>query len=106
LDNLLQTSIGLDAVKADLLTEIYKIHSDHENIALSVVSQVKDWFSSRFGLMGDHRAHKNRHHQTERGSFFNLEDIHVYALAPEHAPALELYQSPMDMNGRSNTIPI
>jgi hypothetical protein len=100
LDNLLQTSLSLDAVKADLVTEIYKMHSNHKNIALSVVSQVKDWFSSRFGLMGDHWEHRNRHfRQKKHGSFLDLEDMHVYALAPEHAPALELHQSSIDING-------
>jgi hypothetical protein len=93
---LFQASLNLDAVRADLeksMNRQAKIHGK-----LSVMHTFKEWISCKLGLSEPWDPRDGLVHRLDRETKRELE---AYLLAPEHAPAMEIHQSPMNIYGKS-----
>lgn len=97
IEELLRTSLNLDSIRTELSTELERMSENRDNVASSMISHVKKWFGHKFGFGEESRPWKFR---LERDSYLELRDMQAYVLAPEHAPAVDLYQPPMDMTGK------
>lgn len=92
LETLLETSIRFDSHKEAIVDELQQIADQEAQRANALIHQVKQWFSHRLGL--DRRG---RDWEAMRHDFERMHDLEPYILAPEHAPAVDLYQSPMSI---------
>jgi hypothetical protein len=92
----LQTSLRFDTHKEAVLEELQQVSDKSTKLANALITQVKHWFSHRLGL-----DRRDREEWNERRHDFGhvMRDLEAYVLAPEHAPALDLYQSPMGITG-------
>jgi hypothetical protein len=96
---LFQTSLNLDAVRADLEKIMNKQTIIHGK--LSVMHTFKEWISYKLGLNKPWDLRDGTVHRLDRETKRELE---AYLLAPEHAPAMEIHQSPMNIYGKSSCI--
>lgn len=65
---------------------------------LSVMHTFKEWIGYKLGLPKPWDLRDGLMHRLDRETKRELE---AYLLAPEHAPAMEINQSPMNIYGKS-----
>lgn len=91
LDKLLEKSLRLDNVRDGLLENLNRAHADREQFVNAMVHEVKTWVHRKLGFKRKH-LHKDELKHLEQ--FFEMQ---AYVLAPEHAPAVTLYEPPMNI---------
>ncbi|KIM33569.1 hypothetical protein M408DRAFT_326261 [Serendipita vermifera MAFF 305830] len=89
---LLQTSLNLDAVRAEVTRDLEKDAKHQEK--LYKVQAFKEWVSCKLGLNRPGGRRDGKHHWLDPETRHQLE---AYLLAPEHVPAMAIDQSPMDI---------
>jgi len=94
---LLQTSTRLDAIRAELETNLNQSAELHGKS--TVIQTFKEWVGFKLGLAKPWSLHDGSLHHLDRHTKRELE---AYLLAPEHAPAMDIQQSPINIYGTSS----
>ncbi|KAG8832874.1 hypothetical protein FRC17_000444 [Serendipita sp. 399] len=92
LRELLEASLRLDSVREKLLEQMERANGDHERFVDAMVHEIKTWVNHKLGYKP-----KRFPFMTTEGQERVFMEVEAFMLAPEHAPALELYEVPINL---------
>ncbi|KAG8776309.1 hypothetical protein FRC16_004557, partial [Serendipita sp. 398] len=97
LNKLVNASLRLDTIKERLSEQVERATEDREKFVNAMLHEIKIWVNRKLGFRP--KRFPFRGGEGQEKTFMEVE---AFMLAPEHAPALDLYELSMDINGEAS----
>ncbi|KAG8822839.1 hypothetical protein FRC19_005139 [Serendipita sp. 401] len=100
LNKLVNASLRLDTIKERLSEQVERATEDREKFVNAMLHEIKIWVNRKLGFRP--KRFPFRGGEGQEKTFMEVE---AFMLAPEHAPALDLYELSMDINDLADATP-
>ncbi|KAG8806404.1 hypothetical protein FRC18_006110 [Serendipita sp. 400] len=100
LNKLVNASLRLDTIKERLSEQVERATEDREKFVNAMLHEIKIWVNRKLGFRPKRFSFRGGEGQEK-----TFMEVEAFMLAPEHAPALDLYELSMDINDLADATP-